>query len=150
MTAVEVDIIGREGVHRMLANYTDPKLRRRLQAASKVGATVFKAPLKAEAGKVSKRMARAVSVRVAKRDKPATVISFRSKTAFFRHFVIRGTRDHGPRRAKALAFQGRFGFVLTKRVRGVKANPLVARIFNRYQGRAYVAFYQDLTRTEES
>jgi hypothetical protein len=138
-------ITGQAGVHQMLAPYTAPRLPKRMQAVTKAGATVFKAPLKAEAGKVSKRLARSVSVRTAAKDKPATVVTFRPKIAFFRHWIIGGTRDHGPKSAKALVFKGKDGnLVVTGRVRGVQPNPIVDRVVARYEGRAYDAMSEAL------
>lgn len=142
-----IEIRGQSGVHKMLADYMVPKLPRRLQDATKAGATVFKKPLQSEARKVSKRMGQDVKVVRAARDRPATIVKF-GKKAWFDHFVIGGTRDHGPRRADALAFQGRNGFVVTKHVRGVKPNPMVARVANAHQGAAYAAIDKSLDRTE--
>lgn len=145
---MSVEIRGADGVRRMLKQYTDPSLSKRVQSATKAGADVFKPALKAEARKVSKRMARGVSVRKARRDRPATVVSIRPKVAFFRHFVIGGTKAHGPRRAPVMRFQGRNGLVTTKRVRGVPPNPMIARVADRLQGQAYAAIDRDLDRTE--
>lgn len=140
-----IRITGAAGVHEMLAPYTNPRLPKRMQAVTKAGATVFKAPLKAEAGRVSKRLARSVSVRTARKDKPATIVTFRPKIAFFRHFVIGGTRDHGPRKAKVLVFKGKDGdLVVAHRVRGVRPNPIVDRVAAAYEGRAYDAMSQAL------
>lgn len=145
---MSVQITGVSGVQRMLADYTTPKLPKRLQDATKAGAEVFKPAVKAEARAVSKRLARSVSVRRAKKDRPATVLTFRPKVAFFRHFVIGGTKDHGPRRAAALSFQGRNGFVVTKHVRGVRPNPIISRVADRLEGQAYAAIDKSLDRSE--
>jgi hypothetical protein len=145
---MSVQITGADGVHRMLRDYMEPKLPKRMQDATKAGATVFKAPLKTEARKVSKRMARSVSVRKARKDRPATIVTFRPKVAWFRHFVIGGTKDHGPRSASALVFEGRSGFVVTRRVRGVPPNPIVSRVADRLETQAYQAIDQSLDRTE--
>lgn len=145
---MSVQIIGADGVHKMLADYTSPKLPRRLQLATKAGAQVFKAPVVSEARKVSKRLARSVSVRNAKRDKPASVVTFRPKVAFFRHFVIDGTRDHGPRRARMLAWSSGGQTIFAKHVRGVKPNPIIERIAPRYEAQAYRAIDQALDKTE--
>lgn len=146
---ISVSVRGAEGVHQMLHDYMEPILPRRMQAATKAGASVFKAPLRAEAARVSKRMARAVSVRQAARDRPATVVTFRPKIAFFRHFVIGGTRDHGPRRARLLVFTTRQGIVIrARRVRGVRPNPMVDRVATRYAAQAYRAIDTSLTQSE--
>ena len=143
---MSVQVRGAEGVHRMLRDYTVPKLPKRLQDATKAGADVYKAPLRAEARKVSKRLARSVSVRKARRDRPASVVTFRPKVAFFRHWTIGGTRDHGPRRADLLVFVTPTATVRTKRVRGVPANPIVERVASRYEAQSYQAIAQSLDR----
>lgn len=146
--SASIQVIGADGVHRMLADYMSPKLPKRMQDATKAGAEVFKAPLKAAARPLSKRMARAVSVRKAKRDRPATIVTFRPKVAWFRHFVIGGTRDHGPRKAGALVFEGRSGFVVTRHVRGVPPHPIVDQVADAYEAQAYRAIDQSLDRSE--
>ena len=146
MTSVSVQ--GERAVREMLRDYTNPKLPKRLQDATKAGADTFKAPLKAAARPLSKRLAKSLSVRKAKRERPATIITFRPKVAFFRHFIIGGTSDHGPRSASALAFQGKSGFVVTKRVRGVKAHPIVDQVAGRFEAQAYRAIDQSLDRSE--
>lgn len=142
-----IEIRGQAGVHKMLADYMVPKLPKRLQDATKAGAMVFKKPLQAEARKVSKRMGQDVKVVRAARDRPATIVKF-GKKAWFDHFVIGGTRDHGPRRADALVFQGRNGVVRAKRVRGVKPNPMVDRVADRHSSQAYAAIDKSLDHTE--
>lgn len=143
-----IEIVGEEGVHKMLSDYTNPKLPKRLQDATKAGAEVFKPAVKAEARKVSKRLARSVSLRRAGRERPATIITFRPKVAFFRHFVIGGTKDHGPRRANALVFQTSSGWVVTKHVRGVRPNPIMDRVADRLSGQALDAVDRSLERSE--
>lgn len=142
-----VEIQGEAEVRKMLGQWMDPLLNKRAQRAAKSGANVLKGPLKAEAAKVSKRMASSVYVHVAKRDKPAYIVGHKRKKAFFWHMVVGGTRDHGPRKAgnKFLVFKGRSGGTLmVPRVRGVKANPMVARVATQYSGRAYDAMVADL------
>jgi hypothetical protein len=144
-----ITIQGADGVHKMLRDYMDPALPKRMQDATKAGATVFKAPLKAEARKVSKRMAASVSVARARRDRPATIVKF-GKKGWFEHFVIGGTRDHGPRSATSLVFQGKRGLVVTKRVRGVQPNPMVDRVADAHEAQAYAAIDQSLDRSEST
>jgi hypothetical protein len=147
--SVQVTVKGAAGVQEMLRDYMEPLLPKRMQDATKAGAIVFKGPLKAEARKVSKRMGGSVSVVKAKRDRPATIVKF-GKRAWFEHFVIGGTADHGPRSASALVFEGRGGVVRAKRVRGVPPNPLVDRVADQYEGRAYQAIDQALDRSEST
>jgi hypothetical protein len=77
-------------------------------------------------------------------------VTFRPKIAFFRHFVIGGTRDHGPRKADALAFEGRAGFVVTKRVRGVPPHPIVEQVFRANESRADQAIDRALDQSEST
>lgn len=142
---IRVTIRGQQGVHDMLSDYMVPKLPKRLQTATKAGAMVFKKPVQAEARKVSKRFDKSVSVRTARRDKPASILTFRPKIAFFRHFVIGGTRAHGPRRARVLAWpEGNFA----RRVRGVPPNPIISRVAPRYESQALNAIDRSLDSTE--
>lgn len=143
-----IEVRGEEGVHRMLAGYRNPKLSTRLQAATKAGATVFKKPVQSEAGKVSKRLRRSVSVKRARKERPATIVYFRAKVAWFRHFIIGGTRDHGPRTAPLLVFESKGELVRAKRVKGVKPNPIISRVADRYERDAYAAIDKSLDSTE--
>lgn len=168
MSVITYDVRGLREVRQMLRQYQHPVLTRRAQQASKAGGNVFKAPLRAEAGQVSKRMRKGVSVRRAARERPATIVSIRPKVAFFRHMVIGGTKDHGPRAAPYMviglnarrgsgsrkvriegpgALRGQ-GLRRVSKVKGVKANPMIARIFPRYEGEGYRMFVQNLISTE--
>lgn len=147
--SVQVTVQGADGVHDMLRDYMEPILPKRMQDATKAGAAVFKAPLKAEARRVSKRMAGAVTVTRARKERPATIVKF-GKRAWFEHFVIGGTRAHGPRRAKALVFKGRGGMVVTNRVRGVPPNPMVDRVADRFESQAYAAIDRALDASEST
>jgi len=142
-----IEVKGVPGVHQMLADYMTPKLPKRMQDATKAGAEVFKAPVKAEAARVSKRLARSVSVRKARRDLPATILTFRPKVAWFRHFIIGGTRDHGPRKASALVWEKSGTVIVARRVRGVRANPIIARVEARYENTALAAIDRSLDQT---
>lgn len=146
---MSIEVIGVDGVRRMLQAYTAPTITRRMQTATRAGADVFKPAVKAEARAVSKRLASSVSVRKAKRDRPATIVTFRPKVAFFRHFVIGGTRGHPPRKAGAMVFKGRSGgLVVTKYVRGVPPNPIIRRVADRLELQAYAAIDRSLDSTE--
>lgn len=127
--SVRVDVRGIPEVQSALGKLDDgPQARKALQKAASAGAKALKPYVQREAprGKTG-RLKRSISARMAKRDRPAAVVSPRPKVAFYRHFVINGTKDHGPRKAKALVFEGTAGTVHAKRVRGVKPNPFVAR-----------------------
>lgn len=145
---ISVHVTGAPAVHEMLRDYMEPVLPQRLQKAMDEGAKVFVPPLKAEASRVSKRMARAVSRKRGKRDRPSTVVVFNRRRAFFAHFVIGGTKDHGPRSADRLAWQGKSGPIFARRVRGVQANPMVERVARRYEPQSYAAIDRSLDATE--
>lgn len=139
-------IEGSARARRMLRQWQEPELSRRAQTATTVGVEVVRRPLQKEAAAVSSRMSKSVYVRKARRDLPATVAGYRPKVAWFRHFVIGGTRAHGPRRKQALRFRGRFGWVIVKRVRGVKPNPIIVRVARQYQRKVFDAMIRSLTR----
>ena len=120
---------------------TDPKDGKRVmdKATADAAKKVLKAPVKAEAGKVSKRLASSVRAGAAKREKPAGIVRFDPKRAFFRHFVIGGTKDHSikAKGKKALAYTqaGVTRYARDVDVRGVKANPIISRVADAYEDR---------------
>lgn len=154
----QVEVVGVDGVHRMLNVYMQPKLTRRLQNAINESTKVFVPPLRTEARRVSRRMGRAVvqkqsykGIRGAhdvQRGEPHMHIGFRIRDAWFSHFVIGGTREHGPRRKKALRFQVNGRWVTAQRVRGVKANPMIAIVATGLAGRFMRAFNRELDKSE--
>lgn len=152
----DVTVLGIPEVHQMLSQYTEPKLSKKLQTATKDGAAVLKPAVKAEASLVSKRLAKSVSVRKARRALPATIVTFRPSIAFFRHWIIRGTHEHGPRKAPLLAFIPNWNpyfpggpaagasQVRTTRVKGMKADPIMDRVADRLQNEVYAAIDKSL------
>jgi hypothetical protein len=142
--SILVDFQGEAEVHAMLAKWMEPQLSKRAQRAAKKGANVLKAPLKAAAGRLSKRMAASVYVHVAKRDRPAYVVGHHRKKAFFWHMVIGGTKAHSlsPRKA-AKRTRASYPFV-----RGVQPHPIVAEVAQRYQAQAYQAMISDLSKED--
>jgi hypothetical protein len=144
-----IRVEGIDGLHRALRPLLQPEMDLRMYAALKESAKVYKKALAAESRPASRTMAAAVRYYKAKRDKPGYVIGYRRRKAFFTHFVIGGTRDHGPRKAKALVFVPGWnpylgasshgagnGWVRAARVRGVKANNIVERVGTRLEQRA--------------
>jgi len=132
----------------MLADYMAPALPRRLQTATKAGAQVFVEPLRNEARRVSRRMGAAVKTKQATHD-VGEVVFFDQTIAPFAHFVVIGTRDHGPKHAQDMTFTAKDGaYVTTKHVRGVRPNPMVDRVASRFESQAYRALDQSLDRTE--
>jgi len=138
---MSVTILGLPEIQRAVDGL-DKNLKPRLQRATKAGASQFKAPAQKAARPLSRRLARSVSVKAARRDKPATVLTFRPKIAWFRHFVIQGTRDHGPRKARVLSWdQGR---AFARHVRGVPPHPILERVFSARQQAASNAMAEEL------
>jgi len=154
-----ISVQGVSGVRRMLAPFLDPELTQNMQEATKKGAQVLRAPLKSALRPLSKRMAGAVSIRRAKRDRPATIVGSKRKKAFFWHMVIGGTRSHGPRRAPYMviglnalrgsgsgkvriqgpgALRGQ-GLRRASKVRGVPPNPVVDRVARSNESRVVEA-----------
>jgi hypothetical protein len=132
-----VKVTGVAGIRKALRPLLEPELSKELDAATKRGAQTYARALRPELRKVSRRMARAVRVKRAKKDRPGWVVGSRRKVAFFWPFVIGGTKDHGPRKADYLTFKGKDGqFLTTKRVRGVPANPIVDRVARAVEARA--------------
>lgn len=119
-------------------------MRAKLQKTTKVGADKFKSPAKAEARHLSKRLGRSVRVRKARRDLPATVLSFNPKVAWFRHFVIQGTNAHGPRRARMLRWEGKGGVIFARRVRGVPPHPILEHVVSAHLREAQNAMADQL------
>lgn len=161
-----ISVQGVSGVRKMLAPFLEPELSREMQAATKKGAEVLRRPLKAALRPVSKRMAGAVSIRKARRDRPATIVGSKRKKAFFWHMVIGGTKAHGPRRAQYMVIglnarrgsgsgQVRLqgpgvmrgqGFRRASRVRGVPANPILAKVATANQSRVIAAMAAHISR----
>lgn len=107
--------------------------RSNLQKAVAEGAKYLKPKVQAESRKVSKRMGRGVSATKAKRGTPASIVKY-TKVAWFAHFVIGGTRDHSTRKRSGTTTVQTFNaggvqaFSQGHDVRGVKANPIIARV----------------------
>lgn len=166
MSQLGIEVQGVAGVRKMLAPFLEPELSKDLQEATKKGAQVLRRPLKAELGKVSKRMAGAVSIRKAKRGRPATIVGSKRGKAFFWHMVIGGTKTHGPRRAQYMVIglnaargsgsgqvrlhgpgvmRGR-GFRRASKVRGVPPNPILARVAAANQSKVAAAMSKHIAR----
>lgn len=150
-----ISVQGVSGVRKMLAPFLDPELSRRMQDATKVGAKVLKPPLRSALSGVSKRMSKAISIRKAKRGRPATIVGSKRSKAFFWHMVIGGTKDHGPRAARymviglnarrgsgsrSVRLQGPGvlrgqGLRRVSKVRGVPPNPIISEVADRNAAR---------------
>lgn len=143
-STLRVQVKGASAIERALAPLLDPALSKRIDLANKKAAQSLAKDVRAEARPASKHMAKAVRVKRARTGKPGWVVGSRRRVAFFWHFVINGTRDHGARSGKALIFipnwnpyigassKGVGGkWVRASRVKGVKANPIIDRVVAR-------------------
>lgn len=151
MSGITVRVDGLPAAQKAVSGLTKG-MRPKLQKATKAGANEFKASARAHARPLSRRLARSVSVRAGKRDRPSSVLTFRPKVAWFRHFIIQGTADHGPRRAKVIVFQGKGtgyregleGAIVAHHVRGVPPHPILERVFAERQQAASDAMAEAL------
>jgi hypothetical protein len=136
MSSRYIQIQGVDGIRKAIRPLLEPEISKELDAATKKAAQTYAKALRPELRTVSKRMARAVRVKRAKRERPGWVVGSKRKVAFFWPFVIGGTRDHGPRKAKLMSFVSQGKSVRAKRVRGVPANPIVERVAQRVESKA--------------
>lgn len=111
----------------------DPKASRRLfdKATADAAKKVLKAPTKAKAAALSQRLGRSVRAGAARRDKPAGIVKFDNKRAWFRHFIIGGTRPHRIRfpDQKARGVPKSQGNI---RHPGTKAHPIIAEVADQH------------------
>lgn len=149
--SVAIDIRGIAEVQSYLAKLDDGQ-KATLQKAATAGARALKPFVVAAApiahgplppGRVRGALKRSISARQAARNRPAAVVTARPKIAFYRHMVIGGTKDHGPRKASVMVFQGNYdllgggtgeGAVVARRVRGTTPRPFMAEGFAAGQG----------------
>jgi len=95
VTRVSLDIQGVPELQRALAKLTGHDLKKALQKASTAGAKTIKPFVKAETPKgKTGRLRKSVSARQARRERPAAIVVFRPKVAYYRHMVIGGTKPH--------------------------------------------------------
>lgn len=120
---MSVTVRGLAEVEKAVAQVAGPK-KALLQKATSAGAKAIKPFVVAAAPRgATGKLKRSVSARKAKRGLPAAVVSPRPKVAFYRHFVIRGTKPHGPRKARILRFEP--GPIYARHVAGTPARPFV-------------------------
>ena len=136
MSTLAVTITGVAGIRRALRPLLEPELSKELDAATRSAARVYAKALRSELRPVSRRMARAVRVKRARRERPGWIVGSNRKIAPFWPYVIRGTRDHGPKKAKMLVWTAGGRTITAHRVRGVPANPIVQRVADRVEARA--------------
>ena len=127
-STVSVSVTGISGLHRALRPLLEPEITQLMDAANKKGAQEYARALRPAVRTVSKRMGRAVRVKRARTGKPEWVVGSRRKVAFFWPFVIGGTRNHGPKKARLLVWVTPEATIRATRVRGVAGNPIVERV----------------------
>lgn len=141
-SSVGITVEGVAGVHQMLAKFIDvDAFEKRQRLAAREAAKLLAKPLRAEVGKSSSRMRRAVYIHNMRGSKTGVIVGHhKSKSkgpkGDFWPMVIGGTRDHGPRKAGALVFEGRNGMVVTHWVKGVTGTNAVQRVSDSYGERA--------------
>jgi hypothetical protein len=147
---IGITIKGIPEVQELLDRVGDPrKANRVLQKAANAGGEVMARALVAEAP--YRDLKRSVWARPAKRRRPAAIVGHHKRNGgFIWHMVVGGTRDHGPRRAPWLAFWSHGKHIVTKRVRGVRSNPFVARAYSRSQAAAMRALTSVIDKYLES
>jgi len=97
-TVASVSVRGLDEVQRALAKLEPVPVKKLLQQASTAGAKKAKPYAQAETprGKTG-RLRKSISATQARRDRPAAIVRFRPKIAFYRTMVIGGTRPHAIR-----------------------------------------------------
>jgi hypothetical protein len=157
-STITVEVRGATDIQKALRKWLEPELTNQLDAANKKAAQTLARELRAELRPVSRHMSRAVRVKRARTGKPGWVVGSRRKIAFFWHMVIGGTRDHGPRKAAALVFVPNWNpyigasshgiatghVVRTRRVRGVRPNPIVERVAARNESQVVQQIDRDM------
>lgn len=91
---MSVSLRGLEEVQRALAKLEPGPLKKVLQKASSAGAKTIKPYVQSETPKRTGRMRKSISATQARKDRPAAIVKFRPKVAYYRHFVIKGTKAH--------------------------------------------------------
>lgn len=156
---LSVEVVGLSALARALRPLLEPELTEHIDAGTRAAARSLAKDLRAEARPVSAHMAKAVRVKRARTGKPGWVVGSRRKIAFFWHMVIGGTKDHGPRKADQLVFIPGFNpyigasskgvgnrVVRTRRVRGVRPNPIVDRVVARRERAVAAALQKDIAK----
>jgi hypothetical protein len=95
ITAGWISIRGLDEVQRALAKLEPAETKKLLQKASSAGAKAVKPYAQAETprGRTG-RLRKSISATQARRDRPAAIVRFRPRIAFYRTIVIGGTKPH--------------------------------------------------------
>lgn len=149
-SGIRVEIQGLAGIQIMLGKLDDPNAKKMLRKAIRAGAGVVKEALVAEAPYPD--LKRAVWARTARKGQLGYVIGHHKRNGgFIWHMVAGGTKAHGPRKAPWIVFRSKSGAqVVTSRVRGVPANPFIARAYARSEAAAMAKVSQVIDQYLES
>lgn len=136
VSGISVDVRGIAGVQAMLGKWDDKNARKVLRSALRSGGGIVKKATVAEAPYPD--LKENVWARTSSRKGQIGFVIGHHKHngGFIWHMVAGGTKTHGPRKAKALVFYSKGRYVVTSSVRGVTANPFVARAYARSEAAA--------------
>jgi hypothetical protein len=134
--SVDIEVRGLKDVLKAI-DKLDPKLQKKnLQKATADAAKkVLKPKVKADTPWPS--MKRAVRAGAAKKEKPAGIVKYDPKRAWYRHILVGGSKAHSTKARRAGGVQafddgGTKKFSRGHDVRGIKANPVITRVADQY------------------
>lgn len=129
---MSVTITGLEELRAELAKLEPGPLKKTLQKGTTAGAKLLKPHVVAAAPRRTGKLRKSVFAGQAKRERPASIVKVR---AWYRHFVILGTKPHRIRfpDQKAAGVSKSRGNI---RHPGAKANPFIDRVDSQYEGAA--------------
>lgn len=91
---IGVQVKGLEEAQRALERLEAAELKKLLQKSTSAGAKALKPYVVRETPRRTGRMRKSVSAGQARKERPAAIVKFRPKVAYYRAFVIRGTHAH--------------------------------------------------------
>lgn len=150
MSSADVEIRGMKEVLQALDQLDEKTSKRTLQKATADAAKkVLKPKVKAKAAPISARLARATRAGASRKGKPAGIVKFDNKRAWFRHFVIGGTKAHKIRfHDEVLRGVPKKGGGSIKHP-GAKPHPIIAEVADQYGDDALDHVERFLVRTLE-
>lgn len=134
---ITIKFEGMEEIEALLEAMEPRDARKFMAKATAEGAKFLKPKVKAETPWRAYRQA--VSAGAAKRDKPAGIVKYNPKKAPFRHIMLGGSEAHSTKRVRsnksdiqAFTDGGVEKFSRGHDVRGVKGDPVIDRVADRY------------------
>ncbi len=132
---ISIEVKGMAEVMAVLDRMDPRDAKRTLSKATADAAKKVLAP-RVKAATPWARMRSAVRAGQVKRDRPGGIVKYDAKKAWFRHFLIGGTKGHTvkPKRKSVMAFDagGTRAFSRGHQIRGLRANPVISRVADRY------------------